>query len=349
MTPERPHSTPRTGDPSSRLSIDVRREPGDDHSERDELRAALLGDPPRIPSKYFYDHTGSVLFEEITRLPEYYPTRAERGLLEARAAEIVETTRATTLVELGAGAATKTPILLDAMEAAGRLRCYVPVDVAQSMVRHVAEELTGRYPRLEVFGIVGDFVEHLPELPAEGERRLVAFLGSTIGNFGPEERVEFLSHIAEQMGPEDRFLLGVDLVKPAEVLHAAYNDEAGITAEFNRNILGVMNRVFRADFELDAFEHRAVFEPVERRIEMWLVPRSDQRVTIEELDLVLELPAGRGILTEISSKFDRASVAAMFEGAGLTLDAWYEEDPALVGRFALALGRRRDRISPSGE
>lgn len=340
MTADRQHPARSVDPPQRRITIDLRRTPGDDLSERDELRAALTGDPPRIPSKYFYDHTGSVLFEEITALPEYYLTRAERGLLEARAAEIAERSGAETLVELGAGAATKTPLLLDAMEAAGRLRRYVPVDVAASMVRQVADELTRRYPRLEVFGIVGDFVAHLPALPAAGERRLVAFLGSTIGNFGPAERVEFLSHIAEQMGPEDRFLLGIDLVKPAPVLHAAYNDAAGVTAEFNRNVLGVVNRVFRADFDLEAFEHRAVFDPVERRIEMWLVPSSDQRVTIEELDLVLELPRGRGILTEISSKFDRGSVAGMFEAAGLALDAWFEEEEALGGRFALALGRR---------
>ncbi len=239
-------------------------------------------------------------------------------------------------MELGSGAATKTRILLDAMARAGNLRTYVPLDVSESMVRRSAEELAAAYPGLTVHGLVADFHHHLDHIPA-GEPRLVVFLGSTIGNLRPREAIAFLRGIAAPMAPGDFFLLGVDLVKEPAVLEAAYNDAAGVTAEFNRNILRVVNRLTRGDFAPDRFAHRAFFEPENRWIEMRLVADGVQRVRLERLDLTLELADGEEILTEISCKYERSRVERMLTAGGFALERWFTDRAEL---FALALARR---------
>lgn len=302
-----------------------------------ELAAALAETPRRIPSKYFYDRRGSELFEAITRLPEYYLTDAERELLEATAAEIVAVTRADELVELGAGSARKTRLLLDAMAATGCLGLYVPFDVSESEVRRVALELVEEYPRLEVHGIVADFTRGGLDVIPPGERRLVILLGSTIGNFRPGPARRLLSGIAAAMAPGDWFLLGVDLIKDPVVLEAAYDDPSGVTAAFNRNILANVNRLADADFDPDAFDHQAVYRPDRHWVEMRLVARRPQTVTLRSLGRTLELAAGEPIWTEISTKFDRPGVEAMLRESGFEPVRWLEKD----GIFALALARCR--------
>ncbi len=329
--------TPNDGQrPDDRITIEVALESVDPAAELAELRAALAETPRRIPTRYFYDRRGSELFERITELPEYYPTRAETALLEARADEIAHATGAEELVELGSGAATKTRILLDAMDRAGNLCTYVPLDVSEAMVRRSAEELAGAYPGLTVHGLVADFHHDLDHIPA-GEPRLVIFLGSTIGNLRPEEAVAFLRGIAAPMAPGDFFLLGVDLVKETAVIEAAYNDAAGVTAEFNRNVLRVVNRLTRGDFRPERFAHRAFFDPVNLWIEMRLVARGRQAVRLAELDLTLELADGEELLTEISCKYERPQVSRMLADAGFALDRWFAGDDGL---FGLALARR---------
>ncbi len=315
----------------------------DPGAELAELRAALLERPRRIPSRYFYDRRGSELFEAITELPEYYPTRAETALLEAHADEIARATGAEELVELGSGAASKTRILLDALARAGNLRTYVPLDVSEAMVRRSAEELAAAYPELTVHGLVADFHHHLDHIPP-GEPRLVIFLGSTIGNLRPAEAVAFLRGIAAPMAPGDFFLLGVDLVKETAVIEAAYNDAAGLTAEFNRNILRVVNRLAGGDFEPDRFAHRAFFDPANRWIEMRLVARGAQTVRLPKLDLTLELADGEELLTEISCKYERRQVERMLARGGFSLDRWFTDDERL---FGLALARH-DASRPEG-
>lgn len=321
----------------SSYSVEVRQHGRDEPNEKAALRQSLLATPRRIPSRYFYDAEGSRLFEEITRLPDYYLTRAEHRLLQSSADEIAATSGAEILMELGSGAATKTRVLLDAMQRGGNLRRYVPFDVSELVVRRVAVELSREYPGLEVHGVVGDFVEHLTHLP-QGERRLVIFLGSTIGNFRPDEAGEFLSRISTHMGEGDFFLLGVDLIKPVDRIEAAYNDPAGVTAEFNRNLLRVVNRLFAADFDPGAFLHRAFYDREVHRIEMRLVSTREQRVDIGALDLSLKIGAGEEILTEISTKYDRPGVRAMLETGGFELARWYTDRE---GQFALALARPR--------
>ena len=322
--------------PSDRITITRPRDAGEAIDFRDELRASLTETPRRIPSRYFYDDVGSELFEEICTLPEYYPTRTERAILERRAAEIVELSGAEELVELGSGAATKTEILLDAMDAAGQLRLYVPLDVTETMVERVAERLVARYPRLRVHGVVGDFLSHLRSIP-EGGRRLAAFLGGTIGNFAPEGAREFLSRVTERLAPGDHFLMGTDLIKDVATVEAAYDDARGVTAEFNRNILRVVNDLTRGDFEPRAFRHRAFWNEPDHRIEMRLVSRRPQRVTLPALDLAFDLDEGEELLTEISTKFDRERVEALLWGADLEPIAWYTDPEE---KFALSLARK---------
>jgi L-histidine N-alpha-methyltransferase len=316
-----------------RAVLEVHRRP-QEAPEEDlrELREALSESPRRIPSKHFYDRRGSQLFEAITRLPEYYLTDAERELLETVAGEIVDE-----LVELGAGSARKTRILLDAMAGAGCLALYVPFDVSESEVRRVALELVEEYPRLEVHGIVADFTRGLHVIPP-GERRLVILLGSTIGNFRSGPARALLCGIAAPMAPGDWFLLGVDLIKDGATLEAAYDDDGGVTAAFNRNILANVNRLADADFDLDAFEHKAVYRPESHWVEMRLVARRPQTVTLGALGQTLEIGAGEEIWTEISTKYDRPTVRAMLEESGFGLVRWFEN----AGTFALALARRRD-------
>jgi L-histidine N-alpha-methyltransferase len=309
----------------------------DVHLGDDDLRTAMLADvrsgltasPKELPPKYFYDERGSILFDEITRLPEYYPTRCERAILVEQAAAIASASGADTLVELGSGTSDKTRLLLGT----GAFRRYIPFDVSETTLRNAGEALEREFPGLEVHGVVGDFERHLDLLP-RGGRRLVAFLGGTIGNLAPEERKQFLADVAAGLDPGDGLLLGTDLVKDLDRLEAAYNDSAGVTAEFNRNILTVINRSLHADFDVDAFAHRAFFDRANEWIEMRLVTASAQRVIVRDLDLTVEFAAGEEMRTEISAKFRRDRVEAELSGAGLRLAEWWT-DPA--GDFALSL------------
>jgi L-histidine N-alpha-methyltransferase len=283
-----------------------------------------------IPPKYFYDTRGSELFDRITRVPEYYPTRCERAILNRRSPEIVAITGARELVELGSGTASKTRALLYAMAGAGTLERYVPVDVSEAVVQRSAAELIETYPGLRVHGLVGDFERHLDRLPS-GECRLLVFLGGTIGNFYPAERARFFARIRSLLEPGDHLLLGVDLVKDIDVLEAAYNDAEGVTAEFNRNVLHAINRDLRADFEPLDFEHVAFFDPVESWIEMRLRAAGGQRVRIDGCGLEVVLEDGEEIRTEISTKFTPASLAAEFTEAGLCLESFFTDPDGLFG------------------
>jgi L-histidine Nalpha-methyltransferase len=290
-----------------------------------------------LPPKHLYDERGSDLFDQITRLPEYYPTRCERAILNRQAPGLVEATDARELIELGSGTASKTRALLYAMAGAGALERYVPFDVDPSVVEACAHELSDLYPGLSVHGIVGDFTCHLGHVP-DGERRLIAFLGSTIGNLMPDARREFLASVREMMGPSDRFLLGTDLLKDVAVIEAAYNDANGLTADFNLNMLRVLNRELGADFDVDAFEHEAVFEPEPSWVEMRLRARSEQQVRIPGAGIELTLEAGERIRTEVSTKFTLDVLARELAEAGMELESFFT-DPA--GMFGLSLATPR--------
>jgi L-histidine N-alpha-methyltransferase len=294
----------------------------------DDVRDGLSRSPKELPPKYFYDERGSQLFDRITQLPEYYPTRCERAILNRHAPAIVDGCEE--LVELGSGTASKTRALLYAMAGAGSLRRYVPLDVDESVVQSCAVELVELYPGLRVHGVVGDFVRHLERLP-HGERRLFAFLGGTIGNLYPEERLDFLAGLRTAMGPEDRLLIGTDLVKDQGVLEAAYNDAQGVTAEFNRNILRVLNDGLGADFDPDAFEHVAFFDEASSWIEMRLRANGAQRVLIDGANLEVTFADGEEMRTEISAKFSRAAVERELDGAGLHLDEFFTDGRELFG------------------
>jgi len=317
--------------------LDIHNSEGRRTRDLTELREALLSTPRRIPSKFFYDDHGSGLFERITELPEYYQTRTEGALLVSIAGRIAEVTRAEDLVEIGAGAATKTRILLDALRRVGTLELYVPVDVAEGTMRRVAEELVAEYPGLRVHGVVGDFMTQLDSIP-NGGRRLVIFLGGTIGNLRPEEAQAFLRRLHREISPGDFFLLGVDLVKPIECVEAAYNDSAGVTAEFNRNILRVVNGLTGGDFDPGAFRHRAFYNRETDWIEMWLVSERDQTVHLPALGMEIDIRKGEEILTEISAKYDRRRAEDLLAGAGFEPIEWYTDPERL---FGLALARRR--------
>lgn len=301
-----------------------------------ELSAALSEEPPRIPSRHFYDERGSRLFERITRLDAYYPTRTEAALLAEHADAIVEATRARELVELGSGTAVKTRLLLDAMARRSRLDRYVPFDISPGTLRASAEELCRDYAGLEVDGLVGDFSSHLDELPAGGER-LVIFLGGTIGNFDPAQRDSFLATLAEVMHSGEHFLLGIDLIKDRHLLEAAYDDPEGITAEFNRNILLVVNRLAGGDFDPGAFAHRATWNEGEHRIEMWLDARRAETVRLPALGIELAFERDDSILTELSTKYDRPLVERALERHDFRLERWISDGERL---FALALAVR---------
>jgi L-histidine N-alpha-methyltransferase len=293
-----------------------------------------------IPPKHFYDARGSDLFERICELPEYYPTRAEREILLSRANEIVRTTGAGELVELGSGSAEKARILLDAMSRAGTLRRYVPLDVSEVALEAAALELVDEFEELSVHGVIGDFERHLDRLPRArpGVSRIVALLGGTIGNFPPGTRRRMLREIGKLLGPADRLLLGTDLVKDPRVLEAAYDDSQGITAEFNRNVLRVINRELDADFSPQAFEHIAFYDKSREWVEMRLRALRPCSVLVAGLGLRVEFAAGEELRTEISAKFTRARVEADFEAAGLDLERWYTDRDRL---FAVSLARRR--------
>jgi L-histidine N-alpha-methyltransferase len=299
-----------------------------------DVRAGLTASPKELPPKYFYDDRGSELFDEITRLPEYYPTRAERAILELHAAELATRSGADTLVELGSGTSEKTRLLLDALAAAGTLERFVPFDVSEATLVAAANAVADEY-RVSVHAVVGDFEHHLDRIPGGGTR-MVAFLGSTIGNLTPAMRARFLAQVAAGLGPDDTFLLGTDLVKDPSRLVAAYDDDAGVTADFNRNVLRVVNRSLGADFDPDAFAHVARWDPEAEWVEMWLRSDGARTVRVEALGLDVHLGAGEAIRTEISAKFRRERVAGELATAGLVLDGWWT-DPA--GDFALSLAR----------
>ncbi len=298
-----------------------------------DVRAGLTASPKTLPPKYFYDDRGSELFDEITRLPEYYPTRTERGILVEHAADIVARTKADTLVELGSGTSEKTRLLLDAFANADLLARFVPFDVSEATLRAAAASISAEYDGVEVHAVVGDFERHLDLIPRDGTR-VVAFLGSTIGNLAPEPRATFLADIARGLDPGDTFLLGTDLVKDTTRLVAAYDDAAGVTADFNRNVLRVVNRELDATFDPDAFAHVAVWDPANEWIEMRLRTEQAQSVRIARLDLDVTYAAGEEMRTEISAKFRRGGVEAELAAAGLELTDWWT-DPA--GHFALSL------------
>jgi L-histidine N-alpha-methyltransferase len=287
-----------------------------------------------IPPKHFYDTDGSRLFEQIMGLPEYYPTRAERAILTANAAELVEATGAAELVELGSGVPTKTLLLLDAMRDAGTLDRYVPFDVSEVVLLESAKLLVERYPGIRVYGVVADFERHLDALPQPEGPRVIVFLGGTIGNFLPGTRRRFLRSLRRQLRPEDRILLGTDLVKDPAVLEAAYNDSAGVTAAFNRNVLAVMNRELGADFDLGSFEHVAFYDREQEWIEMRLRAVRPMDVHIAKLGLDVRFAAREEMRTEISAKFTRERLEADLRAAGLVLDQFLTDPDEL---FALSL------------
>jgi L-histidine N-alpha-methyltransferase len=300
---------------------------------RRDVRAGLTQTPKTLPPKWFYDAVGSDLFDQITRLPEYYPTRTEAQILRERSAEIASAAGADTLVELGSGTSEKTRMLLDAMRDAGLLARFIPFDVDAGVLRSAGQAIGREYPGVEIDAVCGDFEEHLGKIPQVG-RRLVVFLGSTIGNLTPGPRAEFLATLADTLQPGDSLLLGTDLVKDTARLIRAYDDSAGVTAEFNRNVLAVVNRELGADFDLAAFEHVARWNSGEERIEMWLRARSAQRVRVAALDLDVAFAMGEEMLTEVSCKFRRQGVTAELAKAGLRQTHWWT-DPA--GDFGLSL------------
>jgi L-histidine N-alpha-methyltransferase len=300
--------------------------------ERD-ARSGLLSTPKALPSVWFYDDVGSQLFDQITRLEEYYPTRAERALLVEHAHEIAAATKATTLVELGAGTCSKTPILLDALGGTGALRHYVAVDVAESTLVDATTSLAANYPDLEITATVGDFL-HLDGLFDREGPVLVAFLGGTIGNLEPFDRHKFFAGLDAQLATADSFLLGCDLVKDRERLVRAYDDSGGVTAAFNRNVLRVLNRELGANFDVEAFEHVALFDEEHQWIEMRLRATSPQRVLLTELAIEITFEEGEGMRTEISAKFSPEGVAGELDRGGFVVD---QQFGAQRGEFLLTL------------
>jgi len=314
------------------------RRPGHLSALRADVRAGLTAAPKTLPPKYFYDARGSELFDEITRLPEYYLTRAETAILERYAAEIAGLSRCESLVELGSGTSAKTRLLLRALLDGGTLRTFVPFDVDPAVLTEASEALDADYPDLRVEPFLGDFERDLGAVPSAG-RRMIVFLGSTIGNLEPAARGAFLKQVASALQPGDTFLLGTDLVKDPARLLRAYDDAAGVTAEFNRNILRVVNSGLAADFAVEEFEHVAVWDAAREWIEMRLRPASEQHVLIGDLGLPVSFAAGEELRTEISAKFRREAIEAELDAAGLrTLRFW--TDPG--ADFGLTLAQSPD-------
>ena len=320
----------------------------DERSLANDVLDGLTKPFKELAPKHFYDARGSELFEQITEQPEYYPTRTELAILRDSAAEIVALTGAGELVELGAGASDKARVLLDAMRETvpTHPRRYIPLDVSQSVVEDAARTLIADYEDLQVHGVVGDFERHLEHVPdavggvggGVGGHRIIALLGGTIGNFPPGTRRTVLGRIATLLGPCDRLLLGTDLVKDPHVIEAAYNDAAGITAEFNRNLLYVLNRELDADFQPESFEHIAFYDRRNEWVEMRLRAIRASSVYIADLDLRVEFAAGEELRTEISAKFTRPHVEADLEASGLELERWFTDDKKL---FAVTMARPR--------
>ncbi|WP_406351881.1 L-histidine N(alpha)-methyltransferase [Streptomyces hirsutus] len=305
-----------------------------DSALRADVLQGLTGNPRTLPPKWFYDARGSELFEEITGLPEYYPTRAEREILLARSREIAEASGARTLIELGSGSSEKTRHLLDALTG---LHTYVPVDVSESALTLAGRALAAERPGLNVHALVDDFTDHMT-LPGTPGPRLVAFLGGTIGNLLPAERTAFLASVRAMLAPGDALLLGTDLVKDEKVLVRAYDDAAGVTAAFNKNVLTVINRELGADFDPAAFDHVAVWDAEHEWIEMRLRSRDRQTVKIPALNLAVDFGAGEDLRTEVSAKFRKERVREELDAAGLESARWWTDEK---GRFALSLSVAR--------
>jgi L-histidine Nalpha-methyltransferase len=302
-----------------------------------DVRAGLSSYPKELSPKYFYDERGSQLFERITEQAEYYPTRAEREILASRSAEILAAAGGPgTLVELGSGSAAKTRHLLSAMRDAGSLDTYVPVDISEEITHKTAECLVDEYPGLAIRGLVCDFEHHLERIPDGAGARLIAFLGGTVGNLYPGARRAFLTRISALMGPGDHLLLGTDLVKEAARLEAAYDDASGVTAEFNKNVLEVLNRELGGDFDLDTFEHVARYDRAQERMDIRLRSLSEQAVHLADLDLSVDFAAGEEMRTEISTKFTRPRLEAVYGEAGLQMCGWFTD---AAGDYALSLAR----------
>ena len=324
---------------ASAITIDSFLDQSEERSLADDVLDGLTRPFKELPPKHFYDSRGSELFEQICELPEYYPTRTEMRILADRADEIVAETGAGELVELGSGAAEKARVLLGAMERAGTLSRYVPLDVSEAALEESARTLVDEYDGLEVYGVIGDFERHLDGVPeVDGDARLVVLLGGTIGNFPPGTRRRLLRKIGGLLGEEDWLLLGTDLVKDPAVIEAAYDDADGVTAEFNRNVLHVINRELDANFPIEQFDHVAFFDTDREWIEMRLRAREACTVEIEQVGLTVEFAAGEELRTEISAKFTRGRLEADFAAAGLALERWYTDEDGL---FALSLARRQ--------
>ncbi len=317
-------------------TIDIHLGPADLEAalRRDVLRG-LTASPKHLPPKWHYDERGSALFDAITRLPEYYLTRCERSILDAHAGDIAAAARADTLIELGSGTSEKTRLLLSAMSAAGTLDRFVPFDVDEATLRSAAAAIAAEYPSIRVHAVVGDFERHLPLLPAGG-RRMVAFLGSTIGNLAPAVRSQFLTDLAAALAPGDMLLLGVDLMKSPDRILAAYNDPGGVTAAFSRNILCILNNRLDADFEPEAFDHVPRWDAVTEWVDIRLRARTAQTVRIAALDLRVEFAEGEEMHTEISAKFRRDRLEEELAGAGLEVRRWWT-DPGDGFGVALAI------------
>ena len=303
-----------------------------------DVERGLTSRPRYLPPKYFYDATGSALFERISELPEYCLTRAERGILGSISDELMERLQPREIVELGAGTSRKVRHLLDANGASPHVSRYVPIDLDRQSMEAASTRLVQEFPDLEVQGVVGDLELHLSSVPRRTGRRLVAFFGSTIGNLGAAARRKLLVHVRRLMDRDDRLLLGVDLVKDTSLLEAAYNDAGGVTAEFNRNILRVVNRGLDGDFEPGAFRHHAYYDPEACRVEMHLVAERPQTVRLNALDLTVEMSAGESIWTESCYKFSHESTETMLREAGMGLERWYTDGDEA---YALALAAPR--------
>ena len=320
--------------PSAALQVDLHLPPDAYRTALEaDVRAGLTATPKSLPPKWFYDARGSELFDQITRLPEYYPTRREREVLDRHAGLVAELTGADTLVELGSGTSEKTRLLLDALRDAGTLRRFVPFDVDETVLTWAGGAVAAEYPGVSVHAVVGDFEHHLPMLPTGG-RRLVAFLGGTIGNLRPAARADLLADLTSTLAPDDWLLLGTDLVKDPERLVRAYDDAAGVTAEFNRNVLHVLRRELGAEVDPDAFAHVALWDPEQEWIEMRL--RSLREQTVRVLDLEVGFAEGEELRTEVSAKFRQERVQAELAAAGLQLTHWWTD---LRGEFAVSLSR----------
>jgi L-histidine N-alpha-methyltransferase len=335
---------PSATETGPRVRVDVLLDDGDRRAAlHDDTFWSLRETPKELPAVWLYDERGSQLFDEITRLPEYYLTHREREILTAHATEIAARTAARTLVELGSGTSDKTRLLLRALDAAGTLERFVPLDASEAILRTSAHALAAEYATLGVHAIVGDFERHLGAIPA-GERRLVAFLGSTIGNLTPSRRARFLASVASILGPGDGFLLGVDLVKDPVRLAAAYNDSRGVTESFVRNGLEVANRELGAEFDQERLAFVARWDEESEWMDIGFRATVAHTVPVAELDVAVPLAAGEPLRLEISSKFRREGVEADLAAAGLELQEWWTDG---AGDFAVLLARRASQRTPA--